>query len=132
MARTSILRSTEANKEIEDGGSRHDTVQLTPPYGFRYGIRYLRQHSRHSCGFGYGIGRLPHQQTDHNTAADAAADMAEDSDITQTDTTSQTCNTRPLRMEAMQYDGMNNYAHTRPDSVILFVVGQRVSEFSLT
>lgn len=38
---TSILSSTVANREMEEGGSRQETVQLMPPYGTRYGIRYL-------------------------------------------------------------------------------------------
>lgn len=48
-ARTSILSSTVANSEMDDGGSRQETVQLMPPYGTKYGIRYLHGHSDHAA-----------------------------------------------------------------------------------
>jgi hypothetical protein len=43
---TSIFMRMVANREMLDGGSRHETCQLGPPYGARYVITHLRASMR--------------------------------------------------------------------------------------
>ena len=43
--RTSILSRMVANREMLDGGSRHEICQLGPPYGDRYDMTHLHDPS---------------------------------------------------------------------------------------